>query len=89
MHYKDERHKVFTFLAVIVMMKIGTKILHMNRAVALSAPRNWTSVLFKYALVPYLVSTYKYVKDIKRTIMEIKSQISEDPEADELWQPIF
>lgn len=69
MHYKDERQKVFTFLATIVFMKIGTKLVHMNRAVALSAPRNWTSTLFKYLLMPYLVSTYKYVKDIKRTIM--------------------
>ena len=71
MHCKDERHKMFTFLAVVVLMKIGTKVVHMNRALALSAPRNWTSTLFKYVVVPYAVSTYKYVKDIKRTIKEI------------------
>jgi len=51
------------------MMKIGTKVMHMNRSIALSAPRNWRSTLFKYVLIPYLASTYKYVKDIKRTIM--------------------
>lgn len=89
MHYKDERHKIFSFLAAVVFVKIGTKVVHMNRALALSAPRSWRSTLFKYVFVPYLLSTYKYVKDIKRTIMEIESQISEDPEADELWQPIF
>lgn len=79
MHFKDERQKIFTFLAVVVLMKIGTKIVHMNRAIALSAPRNWTSVLFKYFLVPYMASTYKYMSDIKRTIMEIDSQVGEDP----------
>lgn len=61
----------------------------MNRSLALSAPRNWKSVLFKYVFIPYLLSTYKYVKDIRRTIMEIESVVDEDPEADELWQPIF
>jgi hypothetical protein len=79
MHYKDERQKFFTFIAVAIIMKIGTKFLHMNRAFALSAPRNWTSVLFKYILVPYITSTYKYMSDIKRTIIEIDSQVGEDP----------
>jgi hypothetical protein len=89
MHYNDERYKIFTFLAAIVIMKIGTKIVHMNRALALSAPRNWTSVLFKYVCVPYMFSMYKYTGNIRRTIMEIDGQIGEDPEADELWQPLF
>jgi hypothetical protein len=70
-------------------MKIGTGIVHMNRSLALSAPRNWKSVLFKYVAIPYALSSYKYIKDIKRTIMEIDSIIDEDPEADQLWQPLF
>lgn len=72
-----------------IMMKIATKISHINRAMALSAPRNWKGALFKYAMIPYFFSTYKYVKDIRRTIMEIDSLVDEDPEADELWQPLF
>lgn len=64
---------------IAVLMKIGTKIVHMNRAMALSAPRNWKSVTLKYIMIPYLFSAYKYVKDIKRTIMEIDSVVDEDP----------
>ncbi len=79
MHLKDERHKAISFLTTIVLMKIGTQVVHMNRALMLSAPRNWKSVMFKYIFIPYLMSTYKYVKDIKRTIMEIESVVDEDP----------
>lgn len=89
MHYRDERHKVLSFLTFVVLMKIGTKLVHMNRALALSAPRNWKSVLFKYVAIPYILSSYKYVNDIQRTIMEIESVVDQDPVADELWQPIF
>jgi len=70
-------------------MKIGTKIVHMKRSLALSAPRNWKSVIFKYVAIPYAFCSYKYFKDINRTIMEIDSVVDEDPAADELWQPIF
>ena len=58
MYYKDQRHKILNFLATIVFMKIGTKILHLNRNLALSAPRNWRSAAFKYLLMPYIYSTY-------------------------------
>jgi hypothetical protein len=56
-------------------MKIGTKIVHLNRSIALSAPRNWRSVVFKYFLIPYLYSTYEYTKDIQRTILQMFNQI--------------
>lgn len=79
MHYKDERHKVISFLTAMVLIKLASKVVHINRALALSAPRNWKSVMFKYVFLPYLCSSYKYVKDIKRTIMEIESQVDEDP----------
>jgi hypothetical protein len=53
----------------MVLVKIATKVTHMNRNLALSAPRNWRSIVFKYVFIPYVVSTYKYIKDIRRTIM--------------------
>lgn len=56
-------------------MKIGTKIAHLNRNLALSAPRNWRSVVFKYLLMPYVYSTYEYAKDTRRTILQIYNQI--------------
>jgi len=49
---------------MVVLMKIGTRIVHMNRALALSAPRNWKSVLFKYIAIPYAFGSYKYFNDI-------------------------
>ncbi len=60
-------------MAAILLMKIGTKLTHLNRNIALSAPRNWRSIAFKYLLIPYIYSQYKYTNDVIRTINQINS----------------
>jgi hypothetical protein len=59
-YINNSRKRVMTFLLTAVAMSISTKLIHMIRSIALSAPRKWRTALFKYLFVPYVFSTYTY-----------------------------
>lgn len=53
---------------MMIMIKVGTKIAHYKRSLALSGPRNVPNAIFKYFVVPGLI-TYYLENDRYRGVM--------------------
>ena len=50
----------------------------MNRNIALSAPRGWRTSIFKYFIMPALISNYSYTLANIKALIEIRDNLTED-----------
>lgn len=78
MDINNRMNQLYSFIGSIIAIKILTKISHIKRSIALSAPRGWRTFIFKYLIMPCFISNYSYTIANIEALIEIRDNLNED-----------